>query len=192
MTVFERAYEATPSWDIGRPQPAVVRLADAGLAHGSVLDVGCGTGENALELTRRGLEVVGVDIAALAIERARTAAGARGLAAEFIVLDAFRLGDLGRAFDTLLDVGLFHVLQPDDRRRYAASLRAAARAGAHCLLVCWSNRNPFGIGPARVSRGEIHAAFHDGWRVDSIEPETLDTRLDMGTANAWLARIRAV
>ena len=191
MTVFDRAYEATPSWEIGRPQTAVVRLADAGLAAGTVLDVGCGTGQNALELAGRGLAVTGIDGAALAIARAQAAAAERGLPAEFLVLDALRLADLGRTFDTLLDVGLFHWLQPGDRPSYAASLRTAVRPGGTCLLVCWSDRNPFGIGPGRVRRRDIRSAFRDGWRVESIQPETLDTRLPMGRVEAWLATIRA-
>ena len=191
MTVFDRAYEATPSWDIGRPQPVVVRLADRGLAAGTVLDVGCGTGENALELARRGLQVTGIDIADRAIERARATAAERGLDAEFLVLDAFQLADLGRTFDTVLDVGLFHVLQPEERGPYAASLRGAIRTGGSFLLVCWSDRNPFGIGPARVRRSEIRSTFRGGWRVEATEPETLDTRLEMVRAKAWLARIRA-
>ncbi len=191
MTVFDRAYEATPSWDIGRAQPAVIRLADRGLVQGGVLDVGCGTGENALELERRGLQVTGIDIAARAVERARATAAERGLAAQFLVHDAFRLAALGRTFDTLLDVGLFHVLQPEERGPYAASLRGVLRPGGACLLVCWSDRNPFGIGPARIRRTDIRTSFRDGWRVESIERETLDTRLEMGVAHAWLAWIVA-
>ncbi len=192
MTVFDRAYEARPSWDIGRPQPVVIRLADRGLAGGTVLDVGCGTGENALELARRGLQVTGIDIAALAIERARATTAERGRTAEFLVLDAFQVAGLGRTFDTILDVGLFHVLQPEERGPYTASLRGAVRTGGICILVCWSDLNPFGIGPARVRRSEIRSSFRAGWRVEATEPETLDTRLEMGMAKAWLARIRAV
>jgi len=180
MTVFDRAYEATPSWEIGRPQPAVVRLADAGLAVGTVLDVGCGTGENALELARRGLAVTGIDGAALAIARAQALAADRGLAAEFLVHDALRLADLGRVFDTLLDVGLFHWLQPGDRPSYAASLRTAVRPGGTCLLVCWSDRNPFGIGPRRMAgrldpaRDARHPARHGhGQRLAGIDPRNL-------------------
>lgn len=192
MTVFDRAYEATPSWETGHPQGVVVRLADAGLAQGAVIDVGCGTGENALELASRGLAVVGIDIAAAAVERAQARAADRDIAAEFLVLSAFQLADLGREFDTILDIGLFHWLQPEERETYAASLRGAIRPGGSLLLVCWSDRNPFGIGPGRITRREIRAAFRAGWRVEAIREETIDTRLSMGTAHAWLARIRAI
>jgi SAM-dependent methyltransferase len=192
MTVFDRAYEATPSWETGRPQGAVVRLADAGRFDGTVLDVGCGTGENALELAGRGLSVVGIDIAGAAVERARAKAAQRALPAEFLTFDAMQLARLGRIFDTVLDVGLFHWLQPEERGPYADSLRRAVRSGRRCLLVCWSSRNPFGIGPARITRRAIGEAFTGRWQIEAIEPETLDTRLEMGTARAWLARIRAV
>ena len=82
--------------DIGRPQAYLVRLAEAGEIAGSVLDVGCGTGENALYLATRGHHVLGVDAAPLAIERATAKARDRGIEAEFIVWYALRVGELGR------------------------------------------------------------------------------------------------
>lgn len=190
MRFFENAYEGTPTWDIGRPQAAVVRLAEAGLVVGSVLDAGCGTGQNALYLAARGHEVVGVDFAAAAIERARSAGRDRGVAATFMVFDALRLADLARTFDTALDIGLFHSLPPADRAAYAASLAAAVGPGGRCLLLCWSDRNPFGVGPERVRRSDLRAAFRPGWTVESIEPEWLESRLPGGAVHAWLARLR--
>ncbi len=190
MTFFDNAYEGTPTWDIGRPQGAVVRLAEAGLIAGSVLDVGCGTGENALFLATLGHEVVGIDLARAAIARASAKASEQGVAASFIAWDALRLADLERTFDTALDVGLFHTLQPADRGAYAASLRAALRPGGHCLLLCWSERNPFGYGPERVSRRAIRASFRAGWSVEAIGEEVLETRLPGGRVHAWLARLR--
>ena len=139
---FEQAYQERPPWDIGRPQPEVVRLADDGEMVGSVLDVGCGTGENALELARRGLDVLGVDAAPTAIRRARDKAEARGSQARFEVADALELSSLGREFDSVLDCGLFHVFDDDDRRRYVASLRDAIRAGAGSLCWCSATSSP--------------------------------------------------
>ncbi|HET9520249.1 MAG TPA: class I SAM-dependent methyltransferase [Candidatus Limnocylindrales bacterium] len=190
MNVFERAYEGVPSWETGRPQGAVVRLADAGRIVGRVLDVGCGTGRNSLHLAALGHPILGIDIAAAATERAMAAAAEQGAPAEFLRLDAFQLSALGRTFDTIVDIGLFHTLQPADRVAYAASLRAAIAPDGRCFVVCWNERNDFGYGPERVTRGAIRSSFSRGWRVEAIEAETLETRLAGGTAHAWLACVR--
>jgi SAM-dependent methyltransferase len=191
---FDNAYRdgGTPTWDIGRPQGAVVRLVEHGLVTGTVLDAGCGTGENTLYLAGLGHPVVGVDFAAAAIERAVAKAAGHGLPVEFLVADALDLATLGRRFDTVIDVGLFHTLGDAERTRYAASLGAVVASGGRAFLLCWSDRNPFGRGPRRVSPGEIRAAFREGWRVESIDPEWLDTRLPEGRIHAWLARISRV
>jgi cyclopropane fatty-acyl-phospholipid synthase-like methyltransferase len=189
---FETAYEGTPTWDIGRPQPAVVRLAEAGLIVGSMLDVGCGAGENALELARRGHEVLGIDRVERAIARAREKAREQKLEAEFLGWDALRLAELGRTFDTVIDVGLFHTFEDDERPRYAESLHAALNPGGHAFLLCWSDRNPWGYGPRRVTRREIRQTFRaPRWRVGTIEPETLDSNLEQGRVHAWLAHLEA-
>jgi SAM-dependent methyltransferase len=188
---FDNAYRdgGIPTWDIGRPQGALVRLAGSGLVVGSVLDVGCGTGENALHLAGRGHAVLGVDFATAAIERATAKAADRAITAEFLVADALDLAALGRTFDTVLDVGLFHTFDDAERPRYAASLGAVLRPGGRAFLLCWSDRNPFGRGPRRVSPGEIRQTFRDGWRVETVDPEWLETRLPDGRIHAWLARV---
>jgi SAM-dependent methyltransferase len=191
---FDNAYRdgGTPTWDVGRPQGALVRLATSGLIVGTVLDAGCGTGENALYLAAQGHPVLGVDFATAAIERAAAKAAGRGLPVEFLVADALDLAVLGRTFDTVLDVGLFHTFIDAERPRYAASLGAALRPGGRAFLLCWSDRNPFGRGPRRVSPQEIRTTFRDGWRVEAVDPEWLDTRLPDGRIHAWLARIARV
>jgi len=188
---FDNAYRdgGTPTWDVGRPQGALVRLAQAGRISGSVLDAGCGTGENALHLAGLGNAVLGVDFAAAAIERAVAKAADRRLQVEFRVADALDLAALHRTFDTILDVGLFHTLEDAERMRYAASLGAALRPGGRAFLLCWSDRNPFGRGPRRISRREIRDTFREGWQVEAIDHEWLDTLLPEGRIHAWLVRI---
>ena len=76
---FEQAYQGQAPWDTGRPQPAIIKLAEAGQIRGSVLDVGCGTGENLLYLAARGHEAWGLDFVPVAIERAKAKTDQRGL-----------------------------------------------------------------------------------------------------------------
>jgi SAM-dependent methyltransferase len=175
---FNFLYTVTPPWDIGRPQPAFVALAQAGAIRGRVLDVGCGTGEHALMAAGLGLDATGVDMAATAIEAAKDKARDRGLDARFLVWDAFELAALDEQFDTVLDSGVFHVFQDDDRPAFVDNLRAVIPAGGRYFMLCFSELQPGDWGPRRVTRDEIRASFGDGWRVDSIEPATFDIAID--------------
>ena len=166
-----------PPWDIGRPQPAIVRLASEGAFTGAVLDVGCGTGENALLVAALGLPVLGVDVAETAVATAREKAAARGLDAEFVVADALHLDRLDRTFDTVLDCGLFHTFEGDERQAYVASL-ASVTLGA-LYVLCFRD-----AGPHPVSEAEVRAAFADGWHIASLTPNELHTRF--GDVPAWL------
>ena len=193
---FDNAYEGVPSWETGRLQPVVERLLARGAITGTVLDAGCGTGRAAVRVAADGHEVVGLDVAERAVALATQGAAAVGATATFVVGDALALGTatgvVAGPFDTVLDVGLFHVLQPADRLRYAASLAAVVRPGGTALVVAWSDRNPFGYGPQRVTRPAIRAAFGraTGWHVEAIEDEQLESRLATGVVHAWLATIR--
>lgn len=102
---FEDAYKGTPPWDIGRPQPALIELVAARQIKGSVLDVGCGTGETVLYLVQHGFPAVGIDGAPTAIRKARDKSRTRGLSADFYVGDALNLPVPSHQFDTVVDVG---------------------------------------------------------------------------------------
>jgi cyclopropane fatty-acyl-phospholipid synthase-like methyltransferase len=190
---WDSAYEGSPPWDIGRPQPAFVRLADAGKLQGRVLDVGCGTGEHTLLAAQHGAEAMGIDIAVRAINRALDKAAERGIKAEFQVADALRLDQLHRRFDTIIDSGVFHVFDDEARARYVTSLASVLGPGGHCYLMCFSDRQPGEFGPRRVSQDELRAAFSDGWAVASIEAEAFEVNqavFGVPSAQAWLAVIQ--
>jgi SAM-dependent methyltransferase len=177
-------------WDIGRPQPAFVRLADAGEISSPVLDSGCGTGEHALMLAEHGFEVLGVDVAPTAIGLAREKARQRGLNAEFEVGDVLALGRLGRQFATILDSGVFHTFADPDRPRYVSSLALVLEPGGVLHLLCFSEHTPGTFGPRRVTQAEIRESFADGWAVERIDAERFEVREDFGARpHAWLARI---
>jgi cyclopropane fatty-acyl-phospholipid synthase-like methyltransferase len=184
----------TAPWEIGRPQPALVRVADAGELASPLLDSGCGSGEHALLAATMGLESTGVDVAQTAIERARAKARARGILAEFIVGDVLDLRNVERLqppFQTVIDAGCFHTFANADRPIYASSLAAVTEPGGVLHLLCFSEQTPGTDGPRRVTQGEIRQVFARDWIVDRIEADVFSVNGHWAgpQPNAWLARI---
>ena len=187
---FDAAYEGTPPWEIGRPQPALVELVDAGLVTGPVLDVGCGTGELALLVASRGSDATGVDTSPRAIGIARQKAAERGIATvRFEVGDALDLAFADAAFETVLDSGVFHVFDDEQRARFVESIRRVLAPGGSYHLLVFSDAQPGDWGPRRVRRDELDSAFADGWEVRTVERATFQTNILDGIAQAWRATL---
>jgi cyclopropane fatty-acyl-phospholipid synthase-like methyltransferase len=189
MDFFDSAYRGTPPWDIGRPQKEFVELVRRGEITGSVLDIGCGTGEHALFFAGNGYEVWGIDSAPLAIEKAREKAAGRGLQVHFLVLNALDLPRLNRKFDTATDSGLFHTLSDEDRPVFVEKLAAVLSPGGKYFMLCFSDLEPPGYGPRRVTQGEIRESFRDGWTINYIRPAVFESRTRAEGPRAWLSSI---
>ena len=189
MDFFNSAYKGTPPWDIGRPQKEFVGLARRGEITGSVLDIGCGTGENALFFAAEGHEVWGVDSAPHAIAKAKRKAEERGLTVEFLVLSALELKRLARTFDTATDSGLFHTLSDGDRPVFVRNLAAVLPPGGRYFMLCFSDREPGGYAPRRITEREIRETFRDGWAVRYIQPATFESNTRVEGPKAWLSSI---
>ena len=174
---FHSAYQdGFAPWDIDKPQSVFVRLVERGEIQGKVLDAGCGTGENALYLAEQGCEVTGIDFVPMAIERAQEKAKARGVTAHFQVADALQLGQLQQQFDVIIDSGLFHVFNDEQRQQYVQSLSQAVKPGSRVLILCFSTDEPGDHGPRRISEAEIHEAFSQGWNVQEIRSERFEAK----------------
>ncbi len=190
---FNESYKGSPPWDIGHPQAEFVRLAENGEIRGRVLDVGCGTGENAILFATRGLKVWGVDTAPLAIEKAKRKASERGAAVIFEVRDALHLEEIKRRFDTITDSGLFHTFTDRQRVTFVRSLGSALTEGGRYLMLCFSDEEPEGWGgPRRVSRAEIRTSFEEGWRIDWIREARFESKFHGDGGRAWLSSVTSV
>lgn len=181
---FDAAYRTVPPWEVGRPQPTIEALVAAGSLVGPVLDVGCGTGENALLLAQHGLEVVALDASPAAIEQAREKAAARELEVTFLVADAYDLASVGRRFPTVIDSALLHII--GDRRRYAAQLAQVVAPTGRVILLEISSAAP--IPYPKISEEEIRDAFGPPWQIESLVETTYDTH--MGQFPAWFGVVR--
>jgi ubiquinone/menaquinone biosynthesis C-methylase UbiE len=179
--------EGIPPWQIDRPQPEVIQLLENGKFESPVLDLGCGTGDNTIELARHGLVVKGLDAVTEALERARKKMEQAGLkqSPEFVLADALRLAESGLKARTVLDCALFHTFSDEERREYILGLEAVLSPGGRLHILSFSELETRQPGPRRLSLSEITGSFGAGWRVeDSVRCRYWD-RVRPDGAHAW-------
>jgi SAM-dependent methyltransferase len=165
-------------WDREQiPQPVVELAEELAASPGQALDVGCGTGRDAVYLAGRGWTVTGVDSVPRAIERARQRAQDAGAEVEWVLGDVAALQSLGvgEGYDLVLDRGCFHGLSDEGRQGCAEGITAAALPSARLLLNAFHPRRR-GIGPRGITAEELEHYFHDGWELLST---TLDTEIQL-------------
>jgi hypothetical protein len=100
---------------------------------------------------------------------------------------------LGRRFDTILDCGLFHAFDGDERRVYVESLASVTEHDGTLYLLCFSDKGPE-TGPHPVSQEELRAVFNGStaWNVAAIEPDRIQTTFNEKGAPAWFATIQRI
>lgn len=190
---FQAMYaEGIPPWQIDRPQSEVIRLIGQGAFESPVLDLGCGTGDNAIELARRGYRVVGLDAVEEALRRAREKAGKEKLAQppEFVIGDALRLEDSGLEAETILDCALFHTFSDEEQAVYVRGLEAVLSPGGKLHLLSFSELETRSPGPRRLSLAQITGAFGSGWEVGEAVRCRYEDRVRPDGAHAWRVTMR--
>ena len=186
--LFDRAYEGTPLWDIARPQREIVRLEEAGEIRGRVLDLGCGTGENAIYLASQGHPTWAIDFSPRAIEKAGAKGERSSSSVRFEVASALELPALHETFDTLVDCGLFHTFLDPHRPVYAEGVAAALRPGGRFFVLCFSENEPTDWGgPRRISQAELRTTFGKLLRERWTREARFETVGPPIEGRAWLA-----
>src|SRR5262245_9111137 len=173
-------------WDSGVPEPVLIQVVESGaLPLGRALDVGCGTGTNAIWLAQHGYEVDGVDVAPLAIEQARAKVPA-GLICRFATLDFLAARPERGPFELVFDRGGFHVFdEPADRAKFAAQVSAVLAPGGVWLSLIGSTEGlPRDIGPPRRSLREVTNAIEPHLEILSVR--SAEFRDAPEPAKAWI------
>jgi SAM-dependent methyltransferase len=133
------------------------------LPAGRALELGCGTGDNAIYLSDHGWQVTAVDFVAQAIELARTKARAQNAQVRFEEADVTRLSSegLGHDFALITDNGCIHAMSDADRDAYVREVGAVAAPGGRLLIIALEPGGRRGV--RGVSQAEIQRRFADGW-----------------------------
>jgi SAM-dependent methyltransferase len=168
---FDSIYRSRPPWDIGEAQPAMLALLDEFAPTGPLLDVGCGTGDLALAIARRGLAVLGVDLAEVAIAKARVKAAAEppevSRLVEFRVGDALHPAHLPGPFCAVVDTGFYHLFGQVEREGFVHELADSLAEGGRYYLLGFAIESPFPNMPKPVRETELRERFtlEQGWYI---------------------------
>jgi 2-polyprenyl-3-methyl-5-hydroxy-6-metoxy-1,4-benzoquinol methylase len=190
---WEERYEQkkTP-WDTGRPDSHLMRLVTGWPKFkGKVLEVGCGTGSNAVWLAEQGLRVTGMDISSKAIKLAKQRAKDKGVKCHFLAEDFLNRQLEGRQFALLIDRACFHVMGDNERRKLFVQQAAACLepGGLWFCMAGNSDQINEGEGPPRLSATQICTAVEPAFEILRLESCQFDSSLSL-SMRFWLCLMR--
>lgn len=143
-------------------------LTKHGLEGVKILDLGTGPATQAMSLAKRGFDVIGTDISPSAIRKAKAAAKDARLGIEFRVDNIVQSNLDSSLVDVIVDRGVFHTLDPEDRPAYVEAVRRVLRPGGWLFLKCFSDKEPGTYGPHRISAKELRSHFQEMFDIASI------------------------
>jgi SAM-dependent methyltransferase len=158
----ERYASGELPWDTGQPEPLLLEFVNLdGVAAGRTLEVGAGTGTNAIWLAERGFDVLGLDVSSLAVDRANAKIAGRDLRCRFATFDFLAAPAPDGPFHFVFDRGCFHVFdEPEERACFAAHVAAVLAPGGLWLSLIGSTEGPArDVGPPRRSAQEVVMAI---------------------------------
>lgn len=138
---FNILYLTNPPWDTGITPPELVSFINSH-PPGRALDLGCGTGTNAVFMAQHGWQVTGVDFISRAIRSARRKSDQAGVKVDFFLDDVARLRKVKGLFDLVLDIGCFHSLQEKEKKTYIQNLERILRPGGTFLMYTFIKSRP--------------------------------------------------
>jgi SAM-dependent methyltransferase len=158
ITDWEAMYrQGTPPWDAGAPHSELLRVLDEYPLPkcGTVLEIGCGTGADAICFAKRRFEVTAVDCSPIALERARLRAEHENALLRFVLEDIFEFGKTLGQFDVVYDAGFYHYIRLTKLEEYLDLLWRLTRPGSWYFCLAGSVGERAEGGPPQVSEDDI-------------------------------------
>lgn len=194
---WDERYKGEPEnrpWDSGEPDPELVeQFPRLGIKSGSALEIGCGTGTNAIWLANHGMKVLATDISPTAIDAARKKASEEGAkSTEFVIHDICESSPLPPASaDFVFDRGVFHVMSKEQRPAFIKNVAEAMKPGAYwyCLAGSADESKPADRGPPRLTAAELLGGIEEKFEVMSLQRSKF-TLPDGSEYLAWKALFR--
>jgi SAM-dependent methyltransferase len=192
---WDTAYrEGTPPWDSSKPHAELIRvLEEYRLRPQTVLEIGCGSGADAILLAQRRFEVTAVDCSPIAIERARLRAEQHGALLRFVLDDVFDFAHSAGPSDFVYDAGLYHFIRQVDLERYLDMLWRVTQPGSHYLCLAGApskSSETSDDGPPQVSEDEIHNELGRLFEFVHLRPTRLESSNPKQTYPAWSCFLR--
>jgi len=180
-----------PGWDTGRPSTVLRKAIEEGVVKsGRALELGCGTGTNAVFLATKGFEVTAVDIAPSALRRVRDKADAARVKVRPILADVLAIPRLEPA-DFIFDRGCYHGVRRTGAAAYVETLRRLSHPGTKILIVAGNANEERQYGPPRVKEEEIRTDFSGLFEFVWLRETKFDTaEADASGALAWSILLR--
>ena len=190
---FEERYRTgeTP-WDIGKPDFNLIRIVTTtSIEPGRALEIGCGTGDNAIWLAQQKFDVLALDISGVAIEKAKVKAHQAGVACHFRVADILKTDLQETPFRFVFDRGCFHTMDSvEERAGFVKQVhRYLGESGLWLSLIGNADENRVGHGPPRRSAGAIVGAVEPYFEILSLVSSQFETTLPE-PPRAWVCLVR--
>lgn len=155
-----------PPWETGQPSAELARvIAEEAIQPCRVIELGCGSGINAVWLAQQGFDVTAVDFNQLAIEMARQRAAAAGVAVHFVLADLLDWQESVAPFPFFFDRGCYHAVRMIDLQGYMRTLTRVTASGSRGLLLTGNAKEPHDPGPPVVSAEELYAELAPAFKI---------------------------
>lgn len=169
----QRYIDANTPWDSGIPSEELQRFVKSGIVKpGRALEIGCGTGTNAIFLAQNGFDVTGVDLSDAALQQARDKAAAAGTSIKFVEADVTKLALDEQPFPFVFDRGTYHIVRHNDLKGFQSVLSKFVAPGGYFLVLAGNanDNGPPEQGPPRVSASDLcHELECDSFDLVNLE-----------------------